>query len=137
MSNYECNREMLCPYCGKTISVGEPVGIVDEKVVLDTKYSLIFFGVRQTDTVRNYSVYGCCDCCKKRNIYDTIVAWVYGVITFVWLIISIYIGIPMLMALWLLLAVWAIIGLPAILIKLLLKIRKASFKHAQECNALV
>jgi hypothetical protein len=133
----ECNREMICPYCGKQIHVGDSVGIVNEKAITDTKYSLFFFGVKQTDTVRNYSVYGCCDCCKKRNLFDTIVAWVFGGITFLWLALCLYSRIPMVVAMILLLIIWSVIGLVTVLIKWLFKIKKVSYQHARECCSLV
>lgn len=134
---YECNRNMTCPYCGQEIHVGDSVGLVDESVVLNTKYRLILFGVKQTDTVMNYSVYGCCKCCKKRNLFNIVVAWLFGAITVIWFLYSILNNIPMVVTIFVLLAIWAIIGLPTLIIKWLLKIKKASYQHAQECHALV
>lgn len=134
---YESNRDMICPYCGKDIHIGDSVGKVDEKVTVNTKYSFIFLGLKQTDTVMNYPVFGCCKCCKKRNLFNIVVAWIFGAITIIWFVYSILNNIPMVVTIFILLGIWAIIGLPTLVIKWLLKIKKASYQHAQECHALV
>lgn len=112
------NREMTCPYCGRSIGVDDMVGIVKEK---------------ENEVFHTYA----CENCYKRH-------WVYSLISnslFIGgaLLIFLYcllndtgalFGLFMTI-IWLL-----IIGIPLLLLKVILGIREVKYGHAQNCNAI-
>ena len=130
------NREMTCPFCGKPILLGGSVGIIHEEEVIKTEYSPIFIGVKQTNTIRKFSVYGCSSCCHKRSLFDSISTIVYGCLLISWLVFSIYFQIGVAGSVFLLFLLIVILSLPHFVIKRLLKIKKISYSHALKCHAV-